>query len=323
MGRTAYLGNSYGVLHMQRNLIALLVFLFFSTAAIAGDYADVNVQKINDHIYAMLGGIDIPNKENGGYINNILVIIGDKGVILVDAGSHRDIASHVYDAIRKITDRPVTHILITHHHGDHHLGASFFPNAEVIASEYCAEQIQENAKGMVKRMAGMTGLALSDTTAVVPQKRIPEHATQTLVIDGVSLELITPSTAHTMGDMMVFIPQDGVLASGDVLVHGVNPNINDGNLKSWLGVLDEIRKLPVKVAMPGHGALMAPEDIVEFQGMMTSFYKAVLDTYNAGGDMSDVRNKLDLDKWQKLSRFNEMIGRNISKVWLEVEADSF
>lgn len=311
---------------MLRNLRAFLIFLFIlfiSTTATAGKFADVNVQKINDHVYAMLGGIDVPNKQNGGYVNNILVIIGDKGVILVDAGSHRAIAAHVYESIKKITSKPVTHILITHHHGDHHLGASFFPNAEVIASEYCAKQIQENGRSMVKSMAGMTGLSLDDTTPVVPQKRIPEHTRQTMVIQGVTLELITPDTAHTKGDMMVFLPQDGVLASGDILVHGVNPNINDGNLKSWLGVLNEIRKLPVKIAMPGHGALMRPQDIVEFQNMMISFYKAVEDTYNSGGDMSDVRGKLNLAKWKKLSRYKEMMGRNISKVWIDVEADNF
>jgi len=311
---------------MKRTLNAFLVFLFFlliNTSVMAGDFAAVNVQKINDHIYAMLGGIDAPNKQNGGYVNNILVIIGDKGVILVDAGSHRAIAEHVYDSIKKITSKPVTHILITHHHGDHHLGASFFPDAEVIASEYCAQQIQDNGKGMVKRMAKMTGLDLYYTKPVVPQKRIPEHARQTMVIQGVTLELITTDTAHTKGDMMVFIPKDGVLASGDVLVHGVNPNINDGNLKSWLGVLKEVRGLPVKVAMPGHGALMRPADIAEFQTMMSSFYKAVEDTYKADGDMSDVRGRLNMVKWEHLSRYKEMMGRNISKVWMDVEADNF
>ena len=311
---------------MQRNLRAFLIFisiLLINTNVLARDFDDVNVQKINDHIYAMLGGIDAPNKQNGGYVNNILVIIGDKGVILVDAGSHRAIAEHVYDSIKKITPKPVTHILITHHHGDHHLGASFFPDAEVIASEYCAQQIQDHGKGMVKRMAKLTGLDLYYTKPVVPQKRIPEHTRQTVVIQGVTLELITTETAHTKGDMMVFIPKDGVLASGDVLVHGVNPNIYDGNLKSWLGVLKEIRELPVKIAMPGHGSLMTPQDIAEYQTMMTSFYKAVEDTFKADGDMSDVRSKLDLAKWKKLSRFDDMMGRNISKVWMDVEQDEF
>jgi len=308
---------------MKHQLGLLLALLFIARATDAVTFQDVKVEKINDRVYALLGAIDAPNKQNGGYVNNVLVILGDQGTILVDAGSHKSIASHINSSIEKITSKPVTHILVTHHHGDHHLGASFFSGAQVIASEYCAKQIEENGRGLVKNMARMTGLSLYDTSAAIPHKRIPQHARQSMVIQGVKLELITPDTAHTQGDMMVFLPDDGVLASGDILVHGVNPNTADGHLKKWLGVLDEIRALPAKNIMPGHGALMRQKDVAEYQSLMTDFYNTIEQLYKAGGDMSDVRGKLDLAKWQKLSRYEDMMGRNISKVWLEVEADNF
>jgi len=308
---------------MKYRLGVLLAVLCFARVTAAAPYQDVKVEKINDRVYALLGGIDVPNKQNGGYINNVLVIVGDQGTILVDAGSHKGIAEHLNNSIRKITSKPVTHILVTHHHGDHHLGASYFTDAQVIASEYCAKQIEENARGLVQNMARMTGKNLQSTSAVIPHKRIPQLTRQAMVLQGVKLQLITPDTAHTEGDMMVYLPEDGVLASGDVLVHGVNPNTADGNLKKWLGVLGEIRKLPARTIMPGHGALMQQKDVAEFQALMTGFYKTIEQLYKAGGDMSDVRGKLDLARWQDMSRFEDMMGRNISKVWLEVEADNF
>ena len=82
--------------------------------------------KISDRVFAMLGPSVIPNALNRGFVNNNLVIIGDKGVILVDAGSHKAVAKHIYKSIKKITDKPITHIIITHHHADHHLGAQYF-----------------------------------------------------------------------------------------------------------------------------------------------------------------------------------------------------
>jgi len=308
---------------MIRSLGLSLLILFLASSANARQFADVKVQKINDRVYALLGGIDAPNRENGGYVNNVLVILGDQGTILVDAGSHKSIARHINQSIEKITPKPVTHILVTHHHGDHHLGASFFSGAQVIASEYCATQIKDNGRGLVQNMSRMTGLNLGDTSAVTPHQRIPQRTRQPMVIHGVKLELITPDTAHTHGDMMVFLPDDGVLAAGDILVHGVNPNTADGHLGKWLGVMDEIRKLPASTIMPGHGALMEQKDVAEFQQLMTGFYRTIEQLYKAGGDMSEVRQKLDLAQWQKLSRFEDMMGRNISKVWLEVEADNF
>jgi len=308
---------------MKRTLGLSFALLFYAGTVLAGSYQDVNIQKINNRVYAMLGGIDVPNKQNGGYTNNVLVIIGNQGVILVDAGSHKSVAEHIYSAIKTVTSKPVTHVLITHHHGDHHLGLAAFPDAQVVASEYCARQIQDYGDSMVRGMSRMTGMQLLGTRPVVPQTKIPPRSRRSMSIDGINLELITTDTAHTDGDMMVFLPEDGVLASGDILVHGVNPNTADGHLRKWLGVIDEIRKLPVKTVMPGHGALMQPQDVVEFQGLMTSFYRTIEALYKSGGSESDVRKKLDLARWQQLSRFDDMMGRNISKVWLEVEAENF
>lgn len=308
---------------MTRLLGLFIAYLVFSPIVLADPFPDVNVRKINNRVYALLGPIDVPNKQNGGYVNNILVIIGDKGVILVDAGSHKAVAAHVRKAMGTVTPKPVTHVLITHHHGDHHLGLVAFPNAQVIASSYCAKQIEVNGPGLVAWMARTTGLDLGDTKPVTPQTTIPAKSRQSMEIDGVKLELITTDTAHTEGDMMVWLPEDGILASGDILVHDVNPNFADGNLKKWIGVVDELLKLPVKTVMPGHGALMHRKDVVDFRALIAGFYKTVEDIYKSGGAEADVRKKLDLAKWQQLARYEDLMGRNISKVWLEVEANNF
>lgn len=308
----------------MKSLVKIMVLgLCLMYTSFANAFPDVTVKKINDRVYALLGDIDVPNSQNGGYINNNLVVIGDSGVVLVDAGSHKSVAEHILKALRKITDKPVTHILITHHHGDHHLGAIAYPGAQVIASEYCAKQIEDYGPSMVVGMARMVGTKLDTTKVVIPQVRIPAKTSKDMVLNGIKLTLITTDTAHTDGDMAVYFPDDGVLAAGDILVHGVNPNFADGNLKKWIGVVDDLRKLPTKVIMPGHGALMTPADVTEFQALITDFYRTVEQIYKSGGAEADVRKKLDLVRWQKMSRFTDMMGRNINKVWLEVEAENF
>lgn len=308
---------------MRRYLITLFAFLMSTDVVFADPFPEVKVQKINDRVYALLGPIDVPNKENGGYMNNNLVIIGNKGVILVDSGSHRAVGEHIGKAIAQLTSKPVTHILVTHHHGDHHLGSIAFSDAQVISSSNCAKEIADNGRGMVSFMSRVTSLSLGDTKPVTPQKTVASESRQDMQIDGIKLELIAPQTAHTHGDLMVWLPEDGILATGDILVHAINPSFRDGNLKKWIAVVDDVLKLPVQTVMPGHGALMQPKDVADFRTLIAGFYSVVEDIYKSGGAEADVRKKLDLPKWQKLARYEDMMGGNISHVWLEVEAENF
>lgn len=208
----------------MKRYLALLVSFFAFTGTALGAFPEVKVQKINERVYALLGPTDVPNKVNGGYINNNLAILGEKGVILVDAGSHRAAAEHILAALRGVTDKPVTYVLITHAHADHHLGLSAFPGAQVISTETCAKTIAARGHGMVNWMKGRSGLDLAGTKPVVPQTTIAAGTRQAMRVDGVQVELIAPAKAHTDGDMIVWLPEDKALASGDILVSGICPS---------------------------------------------------------------------------------------------------
>nr|MDP2191870.1 MBL fold metallo-hydrolase [Rhodoferax sp.] len=307
----------------MRRLFVLLVVLLTFGGAIADTFPEVKVQKINDRVYALLGPTDAPNKENRGYMTNSLAIIGQEGVILVDAGSHKAVAEHILTSLRTVTAKPVTHVLITHHHPDHHLGLAAFPGTNVISTEACAKEIRVRGRSMVNWMKSRTGLSLAGTHPVIPQMVITAKSRQAIELEGVRMELIASETAHTSGDMVVWLPDDGVLAAGDILVHAINPNFADGNLKQWIGVVEDLLKLPLKTVMPGHGPLMDRQDVLEFGRLIASFYKTVESIYKAGGAESDVRKKLDMARWEKLGRFQEMMGHNISTVWRQIETDNF
>ena len=304
--------------------LILAILLHISQLSLAFEFPEVKVQRINDHIFAMLGPSDIPNVENGGFVNNNLVIIGDKGVILVDAGSHKSVAEHIYKSIKAVTRKPITHIIITHHHSDHHLGAQYYEGAKIIATEFAATQIYESSFSMVDEMRNMSGLPLKEESPLTPDITIPESSNREMEIHGVKFNLISTNTAHTHGDLMVWLPDDFVLASGDVLVHKVNPNFNDGSLKSWIEVVNKnILSLPFKTVMPGHGSLMNRYDVENFQKLISEFYQTVEGVYLNDGEESDIREVLDLEKWKQMKRYEAMMGRNINKVWLEVEEANF
>jgi glyoxylase-like metal-dependent hydrolase (beta-lactamase superfamily II) len=123
--------------------------------------------------------------------------------------------------------------------------------------------------------------------------------------------------------MLVWLPDDKVLVAGDVLVNTTTPNFRDAETKNWVQTLADLQQYPAKTIIPGHGPLMTMKDAQAMHKRMAAFYEGVEKIYKAGGSESDVRKQVNLKEWQKLKHFDEQMGGNINKVWLEVEAENF
>jgi glyoxylase-like metal-dependent hydrolase (beta-lactamase superfamily II) len=121
---------------------------------------------------------------------------------------------------------------------------------------------------------------------------------------------------------MVHLPDDQVLAAGDVLVSRVVPTLQDGFLKNWLQTLDEIQALGVVHFVPGHGEPMSRREVIALRTVMFRLYSGVKDGFRRGQSEADIRKSLDLSMWEKLER-SYVIGRNINRAYLEIETDSF
>ena len=93
------------------------------------------VVKLNERVYALLGPVGIPSKENSGYQVNSTLILGDKGAIFVDTGATDAVGAMLAKTVAGISPKPVTHVINTHHHGDHYLGNTAFKNAEFISAK--------------------------------------------------------------------------------------------------------------------------------------------------------------------------------------------
>lgn len=90
----------------MKSVGAFFLGLLGLTCAAAADFPPVRLERINERVVALLGPTEVPNRANGGYMKNNLAIIGEAGVILVDAGSHKDVAEHILKALRTVTENP-------------------------------------------------------------------------------------------------------------------------------------------------------------------------------------------------------------------------
>jgi cyclase len=299
-------------------LIALLVV----SAAHGQALPEARTVSLNDRVHVLLGPVQHANRLNQGYMINSTVIVGEQGVILIDSGGSAEVGRHIAAAVRRITDKPVTHVVNTHHHGDHHLGNAAFEGASFISSEVCRKLVLETAAEWLKIMEGAVGRPLPGTRAIPAGVTYVEGSRTETFIQGVRMVFWVPRGSHTAGDLLVYLPDDKVLVAGDVLVNRVVPTLQDGFVKNWIRTLDELQTLGAVRFVPGHGELMAPDDVAALRGAMQRFYTGVKDGFRNGQNEERIRKSMDLSMWEKLER-SYVLGRNVNRAYLEVEADSF
>ena len=306
----------------MRRVGTLIAFLALGASACAQTLPEPRTVRINERVYVLLGPIQHANRINQGYMINSTVVVGDKGVILVDSGGTDEVGRHIAASVRQITDKPVTHVVNTHHHGDHYLGNVAFEGATFISSEMCRKMVLESGHEWLGIMERDIGRKLPGTRPLAAEVIYPADTKTETFINGVRLVFWVPQGSHTIGDLLILLPDDKVLVAGDVLVSRVVPTLQDGFVKNWIRTLDEILALDVMYFVPGHGDLMTIRDVTSLRGSMFRFYSGVKEGYRTGQSEAEIRKALDLSSWDKLER-SYVIGRNINRAYLEVEADSF
>ena len=306
----------------MRRLSALIALMAVVAAAYGQTFPEPRTVRINERVYVLLGPIQHANRLNQGYMINSTIIVGDKGVMLVDSGGSDEVGRHIATAVRRITDKPVTHVVNTHHHGDHYLGNVAFEGATFISSEMCRRMVLETGAEWLGIMERDIGRKLPGTKPLAAAITYSEGTRRETFIHGVRVVFWVPRGSHTIGDLLVHLPDDNVLIAGDVLVSGVVPTLQDGFLKNWIKTLDEMQALGVAHFVPGHGDLMTLRDVTDLRNTMFRFYSGVKRGFRDGQSESEIRKSLDLSMWEKLER-SYVIGRNVNQAYLEVEVDSF
>lgn len=189
--------------------------------------------------------------------SNVGVVIGDTGVILIDTTSSRVRGEHLMGEIAKITSKPVNVIILTHLDGDHVGGVSAFPvGVQIIANTATAKALREDA------LAGK---------GRVPVDHLPNHeiaGNETTTLDGVKLQLLHWAPAHTFGDLIVYLPEQKIVFSGDIFALDlprpfVKPEFK-GSVEGWIKSAQGILALDSDKIVVGHGGVETKESLKPF-----------------------------------------------------------
>ena len=215
---------------------------FASIAGAQQQPAPLAVHTLKDNISWIEGG--------GG---NTGVIVGQNGVIIIDTKTTAAAGKEILDDVAKLTPKPVTHVLITHSDGDHVGGLSSFPKGLTIIA-------QENCKKEMEASLTSKNPAPSDH---VPTKTVGNK--ESLTIDGVRFQLFHWVPAHTSGDMVVYLPDQKVVFTGDIVATQTPyPRIHmekNGSSEGWITTMKGVLALNADNFVPGHGDLQTKADL--------------------------------------------------------------
>lgn len=184
-------------------------------------------------------------------------------VLVIDANFPNQ-AEKVSKIIAQTTGKPIRYVFDTHYHGDHADGNPIYTKNGAIALA------SENSRALfdTKGIAGFTKsqaenpdeygkLEYDKPSLFFPKKMVIDDGTQ-------RVELLYFGHAHTAGDAIAWLPKQKIAFTGDAIVNGAFNYTGDSNTESWIGVLTEVAKLPIKTLAPGHGEL-ADKDLIATQ----------------------------------------------------------
>ncbi len=216
---------------------------------------------------------------------NAGVVVGEDGVVVIDALATPFQAKRLLRFIRGVTRKPIKYLVLTHYHAVRVLGASAYGAREIIASERTQELIRERGAQDFKSEAQRFP-RLFKKIETVPGLTWPTmtfDAGMTLRLGKRELRVMHLGRGHTKGDTVVWLPKERVLFSGDLVEQGAAPYCGDAYLTEWPATLEKVRALGAKKLVPGRGrALTTPEAVNAAIDGTQGFLRALMGLVSAG-----------------------------------------
>lgn len=192
------------------------------------------------------------------------VIIGDDAVMIVEAQATPRLANKVIEKVREVTDKPITHVVLTHYHAVRVLGASAFDANQVIMGEKAramvAERGQEDWDSEFQRFPrlfqgheSIPGLTWPTTTF---------NDRMTVYLGKRRIDLMHLGRAHTAGDIVAFVPDANTMFTGDIVEYHSACYCGDGHFHDWPKTLEAVRRFDLDAIAPGRGDALVGKDMV-------------------------------------------------------------
>src|SRR5215212_3609558 len=195
------------------------------------------------------------------------VVVGADSALVIDARATPTMAGELVARVRKVTDKPIRHVLLTHYHAVRVLGvAGYEDRVNVIASDatygMIVERGQQDMDSEIQRFPRL--FRAKETIPGLTWPNLVFHERMTLWLGEREVQIVHAGRGHTRGDTIAWLPKEKVLFAGDLVEFGATPYCGDAHFGDWPGTLDALRALGPEKLVPGRGrSLMNRAEVEE------------------------------------------------------------
>ena len=293
-------------------VLALFAFAFPANA--------LEIQKVTDNIYALVGEHKQRSPENLANNATFGVVITNEGIVLIDAGGSWKGAEAIHAKIREISNQPVKIVVNTGGQDHRWLGNGYWKaqGAQIIASNSAVEDQKDRNSLQFTILGQLLGDALDGTDAVFADTTFDDEYEFSL--GGKLFKIFHSGQAHTPGDSYVWLEENKTVFAGDIVfverIVGIGPMSHSGK---WIETFKAMASLKPETVVPGHGRATtlakAKADTLDY---LTNLRKQMAIHIESGGDMTD-SPKVDQSAFSYLVQFKSLAGRNAQQVYSEME----
>jgi cyclase len=249
-------------------------------------------------------------------VSNAGLLVDKKEAMAVDALMVPSMTRRFLAAMKKVTTKPVTRLVNTHHHIDHIGGNSLFRQAEIVSHAYCRDEILRTGlpveffQQRIPRFAAeFSKVKLAAPQLTFEDRMVFHHSRR-------QVELLHLGPAHTFGDAFVYLPKEKIVFAGDLAFYYVTPLAFQGHVGNWIKVADRILKMDVEIIVPGHGPIGGKKELRQMRAYLALIRREAKKRFDAGMSTQQAARDIKLGVYARW-REPERILPNVMRLYQE------
>jgi glyoxylase-like metal-dependent hydrolase (beta-lactamase superfamily II) len=315
--------------NLAARISTLLGAMILSLAVQAWDLpvGNFEFEAVADKVYVMHGPRSQPNPDNQGFMNNPGLIVGKSGLILIDPGSSLQVGHKILQEVARVSDKPVIAVFNSHIHGDHWLGnqsvRQIYPDADIYAHARTISQAQGSEGASWLNLMSRLTEGQTEGTEIVTANKTAQHG-DLIVIDGEAFRIHSLLPSHTDTDIMIEHVGSGTIFTGDNCFNLRLGRFDDSSsISGTIASLEYLAEQNFAQVVPGHGPSGSPQDILmPYLDYLRALREAVAAGLEDELEDYEIKQRIlpDFAYLADWSEFDSLFGRNVNKMFLELEA---
>jgi len=308
---------------MLKFINRLWVLVLLSPALWAADDGSIlfsQPQQVTANVWSAIGATAPPTYKNSGHNNNLTFVITKDGVVVINAGDNYLLAKSLHQAIKNITDQPVKYVVLENGQGHAALGSNYWKEqgVPIVAHIETKQELEAHGHASLERMRKGRKDKADGTELMLPDEVF--EGKKVIELGDERIELLHLGPSHSPGDILVWLPNQSLVISGDMAFHKrLLPVMEHTDTGAWLETWEKFAALNAKIVIPGHGGPTTMQEVTKYtRDYLFYMREQISQLLDDDGTLHDA-TKIDQSAYEHLDVFDELALRNASTMFRQME----